>query len=208
MEVDRVDYSSIAVIAMLVVALVVVQTSWVSAEEMNTTKNPLVTMDLGDLGIIKIELFPKIAPNTVNNFISLVEQGYYDGVIFHRVIPGFMIQGGDPGGTGSGGPGYSIKGEFSQNGFKNDLKHGRGVISMARSTVPDSAGSQFFIMVADYPSLDGAYAAFGQVVEGIKVADQIVSAQRNRMDKPLEDQRIKKVTVETFGVDYPDPVKL
>lgn len=202
------DYSSVVVIAVLAVALVVVQTGWVSAQEGKAVKNPVVTMDLGDLGVIKIELFPDIAPNTVNNFISLVQQGYYDGVIFHRVIPGFMIQGGDPTGTGSGGPGYSIKGEFSQNGFKNDLKHARGVISMARTNVPDSAGSQFFIMVANSPHLDGAYAAFGQVVEGIEVADKIVAVQRNRMDKPLEDQRMEKVTVETFGVEYPSPDKL
>lgn len=170
--------------------------------------NPLVTMDLGELGTIEIELFPEIAPNTVNNFISLIQKGFYDGVIFHRVIPGFMIQGGDPNGTGTGGPGYSIKGEFGQNGFPNGLKHDRGVISMARSMMPDSAGSQFFIMVQNSPHLDGAYAAFGRVVSGIEVADKIVSAQRDRMDKPLEDQRIQKVTVETFGVEYPEPEKM
>ncbi len=202
------DYASIVVIAILVAALLIGQTSLVSANEGKSAKNPLVTMDLGDLGVIKIELYPEIAPNTVNNFISLVKQGYYDGVIFHRVIPGFMIQGGDPTGTGSGGPGYSIRGEFNQNGFKNDLLHKRGVVSMARSNMPDSAGSQFFIMVADYPSLDGAYAAFGQVVEGIEVADAIVAVQRDRMDKPIVDQRIEKVTVETFGIDYPEPDKL
>ena len=157
---------------------------------------------------MEIELYPDIAPNTVNNFISLVKQGYYDGVIFHRVIPGFMIQGGDPTGTGSGGPGYSIKGEFSQNGFPNSLKHERGVISMARTSIPDSAGSQFFIMVADSPHLDGAYASFGRVVEGIEVADKIVAVDRNRMDRPLEDQVIQKMTVETFGVTYPEPEKL
>ncbi|HKM42927.1 MAG TPA: peptidylprolyl isomerase [Limnochordia bacterium] len=165
-------------------------------------------MDVGELGVIKIELYPDIAPNTVNNFIALVKQGYYDGVIFHRVIPGFMIQGGDPTGTGSGGPGHSIKGEFSQNGFPNSLKHKRGVISMARTNIPDSAGSQFFLMVADSPHLDGAYAAFGQVVEGIEVADQIVSAQRDRMDKPLEEQVIQTMTVETYEVTYPEPEKL
>ena len=202
------DYASIMVVAILVAALLIGQTSLVSANEGKSAKNPLVTMDLGDLGVIKIELYPEIAPNTVNNFISLVKQGYYDGVIFHRVIPGFMIQGGDPTGTGSGGPGYSIRGEFNQNGFKNDLLHKRGVVSMARSNMPDSAGSQFFIMVADYPSLDGAYAAFGQVVEGIEVADAIVAVQRDRMDKPIVDQRIEKVTVETFGIDYPEPDKL
>lgn len=202
------DYASIMVVAILVAALLIGQTSLVSADEGKSSKNPLVTMDLGDLGVIKIELYPEIAPNTVNNFISLVKQGYYDGVIFHRVIPGFMIQGGDPTGTGGGGPGYSIKGEFSQNGFENDLLHKRGVVSMARTNIPDSAGSQFFIMVADSPHLDGAYAAFGQVVEGIEVADSIVAVQRDRMDKPIVDQRIEKVTVETFGIDYPEPDKL
>ncbi len=202
------EYINTMVVTILVALLVVVQTSWVSAEEGEAFNNPLVTIDLGELGNIKVELFPEIAPNTANNFIFLVKQGYYDGVIFHRVIPRFMIQGGDPTGTGSGGPGYSIKGEFSQNGFENDLQHVRGVISMARSDVPDSAGSQFFIMVADSPHLDGAYAAFGQVVEGIEVADKIVSVQRDRMDKPLTDQRIEKVTVETFGIDYPEPEKL
>ena len=202
------DYASIMVVAILVAALLIGQTSLVSADEGKSSKNPLVTMDLGDLGVIKIELYPEIAPNTVNNFISLVKQGYYDGVIFHRVIPGFMIQGGDPTGTGGGGSGYSIKGEFSQNGFENDLLHKRGVVSMARTNIPDSAGSQFFIMVADSPHLDGAYAAFGQVVEGIEVADAIVAVQRDRMDKPIVDQRIEKVTVETFGIDYPEPDKL
>lgn len=170
--------------------------------------NPVVTMDLGELGTMEIELYPKIAPNTVANFISLVKQGYYDGVIFHRVIPGFMIQGGDPDGTGMGGPGYSIKGEFTKNGFRNDLKHGRGVISMARTQFPDSAGSQFFIMVERSPHLDGDYAAFGQVVKGIEVADKIVSVERNRSDRPLEDQKIVKMTVETFGIEYPEPEKL
>jgi peptidyl-prolyl cis-trans isomerase B (cyclophilin B) len=144
----------------------------------------------------------------VNNFISLVRAGFYDGVIFHRVIPGFMIQGGDPTGTGMGGPGYSIRGEFSQNGFENSLKHERGVISMARTSVPDSAGSQFFIMVADHPHLDGSYAAFGRVVEGMEVADRIASVQRDRMDRPFEDQRIEKIIVDTFGTAYPEPEKL
>ncbi|MDI9484098.1 MAG: peptidylprolyl isomerase [Bacillota bacterium] len=165
-------------------------------------------MDLGELGVIKVELFPDVAPNTVNNFISLVQAGFYDGVIFHRVIPGFMIQGGDPTGTGMGGPGYSIRGEFSQNGFENSLKHERGVISMARTSVPDSAGSQFFIMVADHPHLDGSYAAFGRVVEGMEVADRIASVQRDRMDRPFEDQRIEKIIVDTFGTAYPEPEKL
>ena len=146
-----------------------------------------------------------MAPNTVNNFISLVKSRFYNGLIFHRVIPGFMIQGGCPQGTGTGGPGYSIKGEFSANGVPNDLKHSRGVLSMARAMHPDSAGSQFFIMVEPAPHLDGQYAAFGKVIEGLDVADAIVSADRNRMDKPYQDQRMKTVTVETHGVDYPAP---
>ena len=171
-------------------------------------QNPVVTIEMEDGGIIKAELYPEVAPNTVNNFISLVNKGFYDGVIFHRVIPGFMIQGGDPQGIGVGGPGYSIRGEFSQNGFANDLVHTRGVLSMARSVMPNSAGSQFFIMVADAPHLDGAYAAFGKVTEGMEVADKIVSAQRNFQDKPFEDQRMKKVTVDTFGVEYPEPETL
>ncbi|NLL49527.1 MAG: peptidylprolyl isomerase [Firmicutes bacterium] len=207
MEVDALNTVSSVIVVVVTAVLAFVLTSPVQAGEVET-KNPLVTVDLGELGTIKIELYPEIAPNTVNNFISLVQQGYYDGVIFHRVIPGFMIQGGDPTGTGSGGPGYSIKGEFSQNGFPNSLKHGRGVISMARTSIPDSAGSQFFIMVADAPHLDGAYAAFGQVIEGMEVADQIVAVQRNRMDRPLEDQVMQKMTVETFGVTYPEPEKL
>ena len=171
-------------------------------------QNPVVTIEMEDGGIIKAELYPEVAPNTVNNFISLVNKGFYDGVIFHRVIPGFMIQGGDPQGIGVGGPGYSIRGEFSQNGFANDLVHTRGVLSMARSMMPNSAGSQFFIMVADAPHLYGAYAAFGKVTEGMEVADKIVSAQRNFQDKPFEDQRMKKVTVDTFGVEYPEPETL
>ena len=156
---------------------------------------------------IKIELYPEIAPNTVNNFISLVKEGFYDGVIFHRVIPGFMIQGGDPEGMGYGGPGYSIKGEFSYNGFENNLKHERGVISMARSQHPDSAGSQFFIMVDDAPHLDGQYAAFGKVIEGMEECDDIVSAKTDFRDKPLIDRVMEKVTVETFGEQYDEPVK-
>jgi peptidyl-prolyl cis-trans isomerase B (cyclophilin B) len=170
--------------------------------------NPLVTIEMENGNKIKIELYPEIAPNTVRNFISLVEAGFYNGLIFHRVIPGFMIQGGDPDGTGMGGCGYRIKGEFTANGFKNDLKHTRGVISMARTAMPDSAGSQFFIMVADSPHLDGQYAAFGKVIEGIEEADRIVSVSRNRMDKPLEDQIMKTVTVETFGQDYGDVEKM
>ena len=160
--------------------------------------NPIVTIEMENGGVIKAELYPEIAPNTVNNFISLVKEGFYDGVIFHRVIPGFMIQGGDPQGTGMGGPGYCIRGEFSANGFKNDLKHTRGVLSMARTMIPDTAGSQFFIM-----------HKFGKVIEGIEVVDEIARAPRNMMnDKPKADQRMKAVTVETFGVDYPAPEKL
>ena len=171
--------------------------------------NPIVTIEMEDGGVIKAELYPEIAPNTVNNFISLVKKGFYDGVIFHRVIPGFMIQGGDPNGTGMGGPGYCIKGEFSANGFQNDLKHTRGVLSMARTMIPDSAGSQFFIMHQDAPHLDRQYAAFGKVIEGIEVVDKIARAPRNMMnDKPKADQRMKTVTVETFGVEYPEPEKL
>lgn len=169
--------------------------------------NPIVTLETEN-GIIKIELYPDIAPNTVKNFISLVKKGFYDGVIFHRVIPGFMIQGGDPEGVGIGGPGYSIKGEFISNGFNNTLKHTKGVISMARSQRPNSAGSQFFIMVDDAPHLDGQYAAFGKVIEGMEEAERIVSVQRNYNDKPLTDQVMKKVTVDTFGVEYDEPETL
>lgn len=169
--------------------------------------NPIVTIEMADGGIIKAELYPDIAPNTVNNFISLINHNFYDGVIFHRVIPGFMIQGGDPDGTGMGGPGYSIKGEFTRNGFKNDLKHERGVLSMARTMMPDSAGSQFFIMHETSPHLDGQYAAFGKVTEGMEVVDRIANAKRNYMDRPLEDQVMKRVTVETFGVRYREPKK-
>ncbi len=168
-------------------------------------RNPVVTIEMEDGGIIKMELYPDIAPNTVKNFISLVKKGFYDGTIFHRVIPGFMIQGGDPQGSGMGGPGYAIKGEFSKNGFDNSLKHTRGVVSMARSQKPDSAGSQFFIMVDTATHLDGSYAAFGKVTEGMDVVDAIVSARRNSNDKPLEDQRMKKVTVDTLGVTYDEP---
>ena len=172
-------------------------------------QNPIVTFEMEDGGIIKAELYPEIAPNTVNSFVSLVSKGYYDGLIFHRVIPGFMIQGGCPQGIGTGGPGYNIKGEFSHNGFQNDLKHDRGVLSMARAMHPNSAGSQFFIMVEKAPHLDGEYASFGKVIEGMEVADKIVAAPRDRrMDRPYEDQRMKKVTVETFGVEYPEPEKV
>lgn len=168
-------------------------------------QNPIVTFEMEDGSIMTAELYPEVAPNTVNNFISLVKSGFYDGLIFHRVIPDFMIQGGDPAGNGTGGPGWSIRGEFSRNGFQNDLKHDRGVLSMARSMLPNSAGSQFFIMVAKAPHLDGQYAAFGKVTSGMEVADAIVGASRDRNDRPYNDQRMKKVTVETFGVDYPEP---
>ena len=170
--------------------------------------NPIVTIQMKSGGTIKVELYPEIAPNTVNNFISLVKKGFYDGVIFHRVIPGFMIQGGDPQGIGIGGPGYRIKGEFSANGFKNDLKHTTGIISMARSSHPDSAGSQFFIMVADAPHLDGQYAAFGKVTEGMEEAQRIVNVNRNQADKPYNDEIMETVTVETFGTEYPEPETL
>lgn len=169
-------------------------------------KNPIVTITMENDKQIKVELYPEVAPNTVANFISLINDKFYDGLIFHRVIPEFMIQGGDPDGNGTGGPGYSIKGEFSSNGFENSLKHERGVISMARSQQPDSGGSQFFIMVADYPSLDGEYAAFGKVTEGMDVVDEIVSVETEN-DKPLEDQKMKSVTVETFGEKYSEPEK-
>ena len=169
--------------------------------------NPVVTIIMENGDVMKAELYPEVAPNTVNNFISLVKKGYYDGLIFHRVIRGFMIQGGCPQGTGMGGPGYSIKGEFSQNGFKNDLKHTEGVLSMARSMMPNSAGSQFFIMHKDAPHLDGAYAAFGKVTEGLEVVDKIASVNTDYSDKPLQPQRMATVTVETFGVEYPEPEK-
>lgn len=170
--------------------------------------NPLVTIEMQNGDIMKLELYPEIAPNTVNNFISLVKKGFYDNLIFHRVIRGFMIQGGDPEGTGMGGPGYSIKGEFNYNHFENNLKHSAGVISMARSQRPDSAGSQFFIMHKDSPHLDGSYAAFGKVVEGIEILNKIADTKTNHNDAPLEKQIMKTVTVDTFGVDYSEPVTL
>ena len=157
--------------------------------------NPIVTIEMEDGGVIRLELYPDIAPITVDNFVSLVRKGFYDGLIFHRVISGFMIQGGDPKGTGMGGPGYTIKGEFKANGVVNNIRHERGVISMARSMMPDSAGSQFFIMHADAPHLDGQYAAFGRVIEGIEEVDKIASTRTSRGDRPLNDQRMKKVTV-------------
>ena len=157
--------------------------------------NPIVTIEMEDGGVIRLELYPDVAPITVDNFVSLVKKGFYDGLIFHRVISGFMIQGGDPKGTGMGGPGYTIKGEFKANGVVNNIKHERGVISMARSMMPDSAGSQFFIMHADAPHLDGQYAAFGRVIEGIEEVDKIASTRTSRGDRPVNDQRMKKVTV-------------
>ncbi len=168
--------------------------------------NPIVTIEMENGDIIRAELYPAIAPNTVNNFISLINKGFYDGVIFHRVIPGFMIQGGDPQGIGVGGPGYSIKGEFARNGFKNDLKHTAGVLSMARSMMPNSAGSQFFIMHKDAPHLDGDYAAFGKVIEGMDVVDKIANVPTGPQDRPIDDQRMKSVTVDTHGVKFPEPI--
>lgn len=170
-------------------------------------QHPIITIETNE-GVIKAELYPEIAPNTVNNFVSLAGKGFYNGIIFHRVIPGFMIQGGDPQGTGMGGPGYSIKGEFSGNGFPNNLKHTRGVLSMARAMNPNSAGSQFFIMVEDAPHLDGQYAAFGKVISGMEEADRIVNVSRDYSDRPYEEQTIKSITVETFGESYPEPEKV
>ncbi len=167
-------------------------------------QNPIVTFETTQ-GVIKAELYPEIAPNTVNNFLSLVKKGFYDGLTFHRVISGFMIQGGDPDGTGTGGPGYSIRGEFADNGFSNDLKHTAGVLSMARTMAPDSAGSQFFIMHKDSPHLDGSYASFGKVTEGQDVVDKIATVKTGYGDAPVETQVMTKVTAETFGVDYPEP---
>ncbi|MEG0777831.1 MAG: peptidylprolyl isomerase [Oscillospiraceae bacterium] len=169
--------------------------------------NPIVTIEMENGKTIKAELYPEIAPNSVNNFISLIKNKFYDGVIFHRVIPGFMIQGGDPDGTGMGGPGYSIKGEFTGNGFKNDLSHEAGVLSMARSQSPNSAGSQFFLMHKYAPHLNGQYAAFGKVIEGMEVVDEIAATKCDRNDRPAAPQRMKAVTVDTLGVDYPEPIK-
>ena len=169
--------------------------------------NPIVTITMENGDVIKAELYPDIAPNTVNNFISLVKKGFYNGLNFHRIINGFMIQGGCPEGTGMGGPNYSIKGEFSQNGFKNDLKHTEGVLSMARSMRPDSAGSQFFIMHKAAPHLDGAYAAFGKVIEGMDVVNKIATTRITYGDRPVKEQKMASVTVDTFGIDYPEPEK-
>ncbi len=170
-------------------------------------KNPIVTITMENGGVIKAELYPEIAPISVNNFISLINKQFYDGLIFHRVIRGFMIQGGCPNGNGMGGPGYSIKGEFAQNGVKNDLKHTEGVLSMARAMNPNSAGSQFFIMHETSPHLDGSYAAFGKVIEGMDVVNKIAGTRTDYSDRPLEKQVIKSMTVDTFGVDYPEPEK-
>ncbi len=168
-------------------------------------QNPIVTIEMENGDIMEAELYPSIAPNTVNNFIHLIKKGFYDGLIFHRVINGFMIQGGDPDGSGMGGPGYGIKGEFSQNGFENPLKHSAGVLSMARSMMPDSAGSQFFIMHKNAPHLDGAYAAFGKITKGMDVVDKIAETSVDYNDRPMEEQKMKKVTVETFNESYPEP---
>ncbi|WP_342045292.1 peptidylprolyl isomerase [Bacillus sp. OTU530] len=176
-----------------------------ATKKIQVEKNPVVTIVMENDKQIKVELYPEVAPNTVLNFISLVQKGFYDGLTFHRVIPGFMIQGGDPEGTGTGGPGYTIRGEFSSNGFKNNIKHETGVISMARSNNPDSAGSQFFIMVKNAPQLDGQYAAFGKVIEGMETVNEIVNVERDSKDKPIHEQKMKKVTVETFGEKYNKP---
>lgn len=170
-------------------------------------KNPEITITMADGSVIRAELYPDVAPNTVKNFISLVKKGFYDGLIFHRVIRGFMIQGGCPQGTGTGGPGYSIKGEFTQNGFQNDLRHTAGVLSMARAMNPNSAGSQFFIMHKDAPHLDGAYAAFGMVTDGMDVVDKIASVRTDFSDRPLKEQKIQSITVDTFGEEYGEPEK-
>ena len=170
--------------------------------------NPIVTIEMESGAVMSGELYPEIAPNTVNNFIALANSGFYDGVVFHRVIPGFMIQGGDPDGNGTGGPGYEIKGEFASNGVPNKIKHNRGTISMARTQVPDSAGSQFFIMHETSPHLDGQYAAFGKVIEGMDVVNRIAETKTNRQDKPLEQKDMLKVTEDTFGVDYPEHQKI
>jgi peptidyl-prolyl cis-trans isomerase B (cyclophilin B) len=171
-------------------------------------QNPIVTFNIKNVGTFKAELYPEIAPNTVNNFLSLVNKGFYNGIIFHRVIKGFMIQGGDPDGIGTGGPGYNIKGEFSINGFENNLRHTEGVLSMARSAMPNSAGSQFFVMHKNAPHLDGSYAAFGKVIEGMDVVNAIAETETDYSDRPTTDQRIRTLTVETFGVSYPEPEKI
>lgn len=175
-------------------------------EDYSSPDNPIVTITMEDEEKVLVELYPSVAPNTVANFITLAEKGFYDGLVFHRVIPDFMIQGGDPDGNGGGGPGYTIKGEFTENGFLNNLRHERGVISMARKNDPNSAGSQFFIMVKESPHLDKKYAAFGKVIEGMETVDEIVSTKRDGADKPLEDQKMKSVEVDTKGKDFPEPI--
>ncbi|BFH68217.1 MAG: peptidylprolyl isomerase [Paenibacillus dendritiformis] len=196
--------TGLSLVVLLMAAMLVVAGCG-NASGADNAKHPLVTIEMESGKKIEVELYPDTAPNTVNNFISLVNKGFYDGLIFHRVIPGFMIQGGDPEGTGLGGPGYSIKGEFSSNGVTNELKHTEGVISMARSEEPDSAGSQFFIMDANAPHLDGQYAAFGKVTSGIETVHEIANAKRGANDRPVEEQKIKKITVDTFGVEYKEP---
>lgn len=197
------------VIVLSLAMLIVMLTACGGESENQSNGNPIVTLKIKGKGDIKIELYPDKAPNTVNNFISLVQDGFYDELIFHRVIPGFMIQGGDPEGAGTGGPGYSIEGEFSDNGFEgNDIKHTRGVLSMARSMHPDSAGSQFFIMHEDAPHLDGGYAAFGKVVDGMNIVDEIVKVDRDRNDRPIKTQVIKKATVKLFGKEYGEPNRI
>lgn len=193
---------------LIILILILIGGYFIMTEANAEGKNPIVTITMETGGEIEVELYPEVAPNTVNNFIYLAEQGYYDGLIFHRVIENFMIQGGDPDGTGRGGPGYSIKGEFAQNDFENDLEHTRGVISMARAQPYDSAGSQFFIMHEDFQRLDGAYAAFGEVVSGMDVVDEIATVKTDQNDRPEEPQVMETVKVETFDVDYPEPEKL
>ena len=197
-----------AIVAALVVAgILILPGLFQKGYTPDNETDPIATITLQNGKKIIAELYPDKAPNTVANFVELAQSGFYDGVIFHRVIPGFMIQGGDPKGVGIGGPGYCIRGEFSANGFKNDLKHDRGVLSMARTMAPNSAGSQFFIMHEDSPHLDGQYASFGKLIEGIEVVDKICSVRTDYNDKPRIPQVMKKVTVETFGSDYPEPVK-
>lgn len=197
-----------AILLVMLCLVMIIAAGCSSGAAGNNASHPIVTIEMEDGGIIKAELYPEVAPNTVNNFISLIQKGFYDGTIFHRVIPGFMIQGGDPEGTGTGGPGYSIAGEFSGNGFTNNLLHTEGILSMARTQAPDSAGSQFFIMDAAAPSLDGSYAAFGKVTEGIEVVKSIVNLPRDSSDRPEEPPVMKKVTIDTLGVTYPEPQKV
>ena len=192
---------AIALCALLTLACAALAQTDADANEAENL-NPIATIEMEDGGVIVVELYPDVAPNTVANFVELANAGFYDGVIFHRVIAGFMIQGGDPTGTGAGGPGYGIKGEFAANGVQNDLKHTRGVISMARAMSYDSAGSQFFIMHADAPHLDGQYAAFGEVIEGMDVVDAIATTATGRNDRPVTDQKIRTITVDTKGVEY------